>query len=157
MGELLGPELAAIIPPRILAPLAETVLQHFAIPCTESNYAKMDHLACFLPGTLALGAMMGAALDAASDLRMAAALVTSCMEMYNTTSGLAPESVNWRLFPGDSDGPLSHLAGSMPGGSLEFLIADDNAHSLLRPETVESLWYMYVATGDVRYQDWGWQ
>lgn len=29
----------------------------------------MDHLACFLPGTLALGAMTGATLDAATAAR----------------------------------------------------------------------------------------
>lgn len=32
-----------------------------------------------------------------------------------------------------------------------------DAHSLLRPEFVESLWYMYQITGNTTYQDWGWQ
>ena len=31
-----------------------------------------------------------------------------------------------------------------------------DAHSLLRPETVESLWYLYHLTGNRTYQDWGW-
>lgn len=30
-------------------------------------------------------------------------------------------------------------------------------HNLLRPETVESLFYLYRLTGDPKYQDWGWQ
>lgn len=29
-------------------------------------------------------------------------------------------------------------------------------HNLLRPETVESLFYLYRFTGDRKYQDWGW-
>jgi hypothetical protein len=30
-------------------------------------------------------------------------------------------------------------------------------HNLLRPETVESLFYLYRVTGDHKYQDWGWE
>jgi len=29
-------------------------------------------------------------------------------------------------------------------------------HNLLRPETVESLFYMYRFTNDSKYRDWGW-
>lgn len=32
-----------------------------------------------------------------------------------------------------------------------------DAHNLLRPETVESLFYMYRITGDKIYREWGWQ
>ncbi|XP_005106072.1 endoplasmic reticulum mannosyl-oligosaccharide 1,2-alpha-mannosidase-like [Aplysia californica] len=32
-----------------------------------------------------------------------------------------------------------------------------DAHNLLRPETLESLFYMYRFTGDKKYRDWGWQ
>ena len=32
-----------------------------------------------------------------------------------------------------------------------------DAHNLLRPETLESLFYMYRITGDKVYRDWGWQ
>lgn len=30
-------------------------------------------------------------------------------------------------------------------------------HNLLRPETVESLFYLHRLTGDPKYQDWGWE
>ncbi|CAF3671154.1 unnamed protein product [Rotaria sp. Silwood1] len=33
---------------------------------------------------------------------------------------------------------------------------DNDAHNLLRPELVESLYYMYHITGNEMYQDWGW-
>lgn len=32
-----------------------------------------------------------------------------------------------------------------------------DAHNLLRPETVESLFILYRLTGNSTYQDWGWQ
>lgn len=30
-------------------------------------------------------------------------------------------------------------------------------HNLLRPETVESLFYLYRFTKDTKYRDWGWE
>ena len=33
----------------------------------------------------------------------------------------------------------------------------NDAHYLLRPETVESLWYLYYFSGNKTYQDWGWK
>jgi mannosyl-oligosaccharide alpha-1,2-mannosidase len=36
-------------------------------------------------------------------------------------------------------------------------VKTNDAHNLLRPEFVESLWYMYQITGNQTYQDWGWQ
>lgn len=40
---------------------------------------------------------------------------------------------------------------------LFFLLQPADRHNLLRPETVESLFYMYRFTGDKKYQDWGWE
>merc|ERR1719421_2852211 len=38
----------------------------------------------------------------------------------------------------------------------EFVsIPHDGAHSFLRPETVESLYYMFRLTGDEKYRKWG--
>lgn len=34
---------------------------------------------------------------------------------------------------------------------------DNDAHYLLRPELIESLYYLYYLTGDTTYQDWGWK
>ena len=31
-----------------------------------------------------------------------------------------------------------------------------DAHNLLRPETVESLFVLWRVTGDARYREWGW-
>lgn len=36
-------------------------------------------------------------------------------------------------------------------------VKTNDAHNLLRPETVESLYYLWYFTGNKTYQDWGWQ
>ncbi len=37
-----------------------------------------------------------------------------------------------------------------------FFFKNNDAHNLLRPELIESLYYMYHITNDTTYQDWGW-
>ncbi|KAI8922359.1 glycoside hydrolase [Powellomyces hirtus] len=77
-------------------------------PPSRDLHPKMDHLVCFLPGTLALIATRGKltatmserlALDHVDllDLELAEELGTSCWQMYSQTlTGLAPEIVYWR-------------------------------------------------------------
>lgn len=36
-------------------------------------------------------------------------------------------------------------------------VKSNDAHNLLRPEFIESLWYMYHFTGNTTYQQWGWR
>lgn len=38
---------------------------------------------------------------------------------------------------------------------FSFQLAD--RHNLLRPETVESLFYLYRLTKDQKYREWGWE
>ena len=55
-----------------------------------------EHLACFLPGTLALGHMHG--LGGGDHLTMARELMRTCYEMYRRThTGLSPEIVNMNM------------------------------------------------------------
>lgn len=37
-----------------------------------------------------------------------------------------------------------------------FVLQPADRHNLLRPETVESLFYLYRFTKDSKYRDWGW-
>lgn len=39
---------------------------------------------------------------------------------------------------------------------MHCLLKSNDAHNLLRPELIESLYYMYHLTGDPKYQEWGW-
>ncbi|KAI1882500.1 hypothetical protein AGOR_G00251400 [Albula goreensis] len=101
---------------------------------------KMDHLVCFLPGTLALGAHNGVAGE---HMELAQKLMETCYQMYaQMETGLSPEIVHFNVQPRN-------------GRDVEVKPAD--RHNLLRPETVESLFYLYRFTQDRKYQDWGWE
>lgn len=101
---------------------------------------KMDHLVCFLPGTLALGAHNGLPAD---HMDLAVQLMETCYQMYvQMETGLSPEIAHFNLY-------------SLNGRDIDVKPAD--RHNLLRPETVESLFYLYTFTQDKKYRDWGWQ
>uniref|UniRef100_A0A8C5F8E0 alpha-1,2-Mannosidase n=2 Tax=Gadus morhua TaxID=8049 RepID=A0A8C5F8E0_GADMO len=101
---------------------------------------KMDHLVCFLPGTLALGAHHGLPDD---HLELARLLMETCYQMYaQMETGLSPEIVHFNTHQGSTR-------------DVEVKPAD--RHNLLRPETVESLFYLYRFTKDPKYRDWGWE
>ncbi|XP_027821879.1 endoplasmic reticulum mannosyl-oligosaccharide 1,2-alpha-mannosidase isoform X3 [Ovis aries] len=103
--------------------------------------AKMDHLVCFLPGTLALGAHHGLP---AEHMELAQALMDTCYQMYRQMeTGLSPEIAHFNL----------HRTKAVK--DVQVKAAD--RHNLLRPETVESLFYLHRLTGDRKYQDWGWE
>lgn len=40
---------------------------------------------------------------------------------------------------------------------MDMYVKTNDAHNLLRPEFIESLFYMWYFTGNKTYQDWGWQ
>ncbi|KAI5069119.1 hypothetical protein GOP47_0015420 [Adiantum capillus-veneris] len=97
---------------------------------------KMDELACFAPGMLALGSMDATAEKASVYLDTAKELVKTCYNFYaRTPTKLAGENY---IFREGQD--------MMVGTSW----------NILRPETVESLMYLWRTTGDNLYRDWGW-
>eukprot|EP00584_Thalassiosira_punctigera_P027637 CAMPEP_0172579372 /NCGR_PEP_ID=MMETSP1067-20121228/139214_1 /TAXON_ID=265564 ORGANISM="Thalassiosira punctigera, Strain Tpunct2005C2" /NCGR_SAMPLE_ID=MMETSP1067 /ASSEMBLY_ACC=CAM_ASM_000444 /LENGTH=176 /DNA_ID=CAMNT_0013372091 /DNA_START=781 /DNA_END=1311 /DNA_ORIENTATION=- len=103
----------------------------------------MDHLACFMGGTLALGAYTdpkGMDSDRARrDLRTARALTYTCYQMYaRTNTGIAPEFTD---FDGKDDMQVP--------GNAKFYI--------LRPEAVEAFYYLNKLTGDPICREWGWE
>ncbi|XP_065877095.1 mannosyl-oligosaccharide 1,2-alpha-mannosidase MNS3 [Euphorbia lathyris] len=128
---------------------------------------KMDHLVCFLPGTLALGATKGITKEKAmkdnllkfedlENLKLAEDLARTCVEMYAVTStGLAPEIAYFHT--------EEYSEGGLDGGNKssqfvnDIIIKHADSHNLLRPETVESLFVLYRITEDQKYREWGWQ
>ncbi|KAG0252001.1 mannosyl-oligosaccharide alpha-1,2-mannosidase [Actinomortierella ambigua] len=127
---------------------------------------KMDHLVCFLGGTMALGATEGVPLSHfpvreaslpsvdQEDFKMGEELTRSCYEMYRQTdTGLASEIVVWLQKESDANGRTEKQR--RPGS--DFYIKDMDGHNWLRPEAVESLFYMWRFTGDLKYRQWGWE
>lgn len=128
---------------------------------------KMDHLVCFLPGTLALGATKGITKEKAmkdnlltfedlENLKLAEDLAKTCFEMYSVTStGLAPEIAYFHT--------EDYFEQGLDGGNKsseymnDIIIKYADRHNLLRPETVESLFVLYRITENPKYREWGWQ
>lgn len=109
-------------------------LQELSLP-SMSGMTRMDHLLCFVPGMLALGTLFETedATKNARHLALAEKLMQTCYEMYRRQpTGLAPDIV---VFP-------------------HMLVRD--AKYKLRPEAVESLFYLFRVTKDVRYRNYGW-
>jgi len=104
---------------------------------------KMDHLACFMGGSLALGAYTDpSGIDssrAKRDLKTAKALTYTCYQMYaRTQTGISPEFVQFR-------------------GGNDFKVPSSAPFYILRPEVVEAFYYLSVLTGDPIYREWGWE
>lgn len=100
---------------------------------------KMDHLTCFLPGTLLLGYKNDMP---ESHFQLAQDLLETCYQMYmKQPTQLSPEIAYFNL-NGESE--------------TDIYVKSNDAHNLLRPEFVESLYYFYALTGDKKYQDMGW-
>ncbi|CAH1155397.1 unnamed protein product [Phaedon cochleariae] len=101
---------------------------------------KMDHLTCYLPGALALGTRHGLP---ERHLRLAEELAATCYQTYaQQPTFLAPEITYFNL---------------QAEKSQDMYVKSNDAHNLLRPEFIESLWYLYQITNNSTYQDWGWR
>lgn len=100
---------------------------------------KMEHLTCFVPGMLALGAALSKESSgkvAASDMQLAKRLAYTCHQMYSfTSSGLAPEVTLFR------------------GGRMSV----SNGMYILRPEAAESMFVLHSVTGHPVYRQWAWE
>jgi hypothetical protein len=129
--------------------LKYTTEKHFAyVGHTGIGFEPtLDHLTCFVPGMLILGVMQGAhdSKDHPRDhrswgpdevSRAAVDLAATCYRLYlESPTGIAPEVVHFNTTGG-------------------YTVSDPKY--LLRPETLESLFYLYRYTRDSKYRDWGW-
>jgi mannosyl-oligosaccharide alpha-1,2-mannosidase len=86
-------------------------------------------------------------------------LANSYYEVYRgTASGIGPEGFRWV----DSGQPESDDNNQPPPADQADFYDDAGfwataPYYILRPETVESLWYAYRITGDSTYQDLAWE
>ena len=97
---------------------------------------NFEHLSCFIPGMLALGSVYLPPLQADKHLKAAKKVASFCAHLYlDTVTGLSPDQVSI-------------------GIDRKKTVAKSNYG--LRPETVESLFYMWRVTRDPIYREWGW-
>lgn len=96
---------------------------------------QMHHLACFFPGLLIKAIQKLELKNADHYLVMAKELAYTCYNMYEqSASGLAPEEAYIEY-----------------GIKLPWF---SEYHYALRPETLESLYYLYTYTNDEIYREW---
>jgi mannosyl-oligosaccharide alpha-1,2-mannosidase len=97
---------------------------------------KMDHLACFSGGMFALASRIDS--DRSSTyLKVASDLTATCFQMYDQSpTGLSPEIVEF-------------------SGGGDFYPAEN--YFLLRPETVESIFYLWRLTKKHEYRTMQWK
>eukprot|EP00921_Rhytidocystis_pertsovi_P015539 GHVQ01024700.1.p1 GENE.GHVQ01024700.1~~GHVQ01024700.1.p1 ORF type:complete len:818 (+),score=60.96 GHVQ01024700.1:419-2872(+) len=106
-----------------------------------------EHLTCFFGGNLMLGARTIPNLD--KELKRvweftAKEITRTCFAMSSITkTGLAPEVVSFNMAPG-----AKHEM---------YVDSDKDSVSLLRPEIVESLYYLHYYTGNPIYRHWGYK
>ncbi|KAG9253250.1 glycoside hydrolase family 47 protein [Emericellopsis atlantica] len=137
---------------------------------------KMDHLVCFYPGTIAL-AVTGGLTEAEArklptwsqqdedDMQLAHEITQTCWGMYKyMATGLAAEITYFNIAkPPLMDGQPHNVPPATfdpdPDASWrkDFIVKNNDQHNLQRPETLESLFYMWRITGDIKYREWGWE
>ncbi|TDZ40485.1 Mannosyl-oligosaccharide 1,2-alpha-mannosidase [Colletotrichum spinosum] len=134
---------------------------------------KMDHLVCFLPGTIAMATTQGRPLSEArrgpewtsrheDEMQLAVDLMDTCWGMYAVTdTGLAPEITWFNATDADLQSRPGDRVHRNPSSALsrwkqDFAIKPLDAHNLQRPEAVESLFMMYRVAGDAAYRERGW-
>ena len=105
---------------------------------------QFDHLVCFMGGTLAFGSEEMHKDDALKKkhFEFGKELTESCYSIYQSTpTHLAPEIVYF----------------SRTDKRNDFEIHSRDKFNILRPETVESIFYLWRITGEEKYKKWGYK
>ena len=107
-----------------------------------------QHLVCFAGGMLGLGGRM-----TENDTHVATGrkLTDGCIWTYeHAPLGIMPEVFSMYACPNLSECEYTGETGSSPFSHI------NDARYILRPEAIESVFYMYRITGDPTYQDKAW-
>jgi mannosyl-oligosaccharide alpha-1,2-mannosidase len=102
---------------------------------------ETEHLATFAGGMLALGSFAENP-DAIEDLELAAELARTYATVYKESpSGVGPEHVRFNVDNKENPSDIAHWDGGY----------------ILRPESVESVYYLWKFTGLQKYRDYAWE
>ena len=122
---------------------------------------KLEHLACFAGGMFALGARL--VPGRRDDLNIARRYTESCYWAYNSTlTGLGPEELTF-FRPSDYDRySIVQLKDGTRRRGAQLGYPFPGVRRMVstyrnRPETIESVLYMWRTTGDEEWRERGWQ
>ncbi|KAF3031673.1 hypothetical protein E8E12_001739 [Didymella heteroderae] len=111
--------------------------------------SKGQHLVCFAGGMFALG---GRLFENTTHIDVGRKISEGCAWTYkNAPNGIMPE-----VFSMTACSALSACEYTAQPGSSPFSEVGDGRY-VLRPEAIESIFYMYRITGDAKYQDIAWE
>ncbi|KAI1296086.1 hypothetical protein EDD11_007584 [Mortierella claussenii] len=114
---------------------------------SKNAHAEMEHLACFIAGSLAMGSKY---FDRPQDLELAKKVAEGCyMGYHSSVTGIGPEEMKFEA--GKEPRTFSVNPNTFYSRPLS------RGHYILRPETLESLWILYRLTGEKKYQDQAWE
>ncbi|QUC20359.1 uncharacterized protein UV8b_04600 [Ustilaginoidea virens] len=120
--------------------------------------AQMQHLTCFAGGMYALA---GKLLERDDYVHLAARLTAGCVWGYDSfASNIMPES-SVLVRCENMDAPCPYNAGLFEARSSarvpEGFVGVSDARYMLRPEGIESVFYMWRVTGDRAWRDVAWR
>jgi len=111
-----------------------------------------QHLVCFAGGMLALGSKL---LGNASHLDYGRKVTEACIWSYiHAPNGIMPEM--FRMTPCPTTEPCDYDDNTSRLQQFPGFEHVTDARYMLRPEAIESVFYMYRITGERRYQDVAW-
>jgi mannosyl-oligosaccharide alpha-1,2-mannosidase len=111
---------------------------------------KGQHLVCFAGGMFALG---GQLFDSPAHLDIGRKISEGCAWTYkNAPNGIMPEVFSLDRCPTWQACEYT----TKPSESSPFSAVHDGRY-ILRPEAIESIFYMYRITGETKYQDIAWE
>ena len=137
---------------------------------TSPISGKVEHLSCFLGGLFALSSRtFASSTNATEDLELGRKLTEGCVWAYETTaSGVMPDTVTFQPCSDRDkeckyhDGKLAKWKSSDDNDNVEIDLPKgfssvQRPEYLLRPEAIESVFYMYRITGDEVWREKGWR
>ncbi|KAL2311327.1 hypothetical protein Nmel_003027 [Mimus melanotis] len=135
---------------------------------------KMGHLTCFAGGMFALGADGSRDDKAGHYLQLGAEIAHTCHESYDRTTrededycadcekakDLTGEEAASDFIVGLEVSQALKLgpeAFKFDGGVEAVAVRQNEKYYILRPEVIETYWYMWRFTHDPKYRQWGWE
>ena len=119
-------------------------------------FPSSSHLASFAGGNFILGGIL---LDEQRYIDFGLHLADSYFETYRGTPvGIGPEVFQWVA----SELPVDNETNPAPPAESADFYSEagfwaTSPQYILRPETIETLYYAYRVTGDAKYQDMAWE
>lgn len=101
---------------------------------------KMGELACFSGGMFALAAATENNIHSSRWMQIGKGITNTCHEAWDRAeTKIAPEAFHFQ------------------GGKEAIALNYNERYYILRPETVESYFYLWRLTKDPKYREWGWE